>query len=69
MSDEITREENRGQCEFCTQQDVVLVAALSDDPDQMVCAACHADERVPTAGTEPEQTSENTDYTADVRLP
>jgi hypothetical protein len=41
-------EGDRGQCEFCTARDVALTAALSGDPDQLVCAACHADEQVPT---------------------
>jgi hypothetical protein len=38
----------RGQCEFCHAIDMVLEAVLSGDPDQVVCAACHADPRVPT---------------------
>jgi hypothetical protein len=38
----------RGQCEFCMMPDVLLVAALSADPDVLVCETCHADPRVPT---------------------
>lgn len=37
-----------GQCEFCRAPGVPLVAVLTADPDQQVCAECHADPRLPT---------------------
>lgn len=37
-----------GRCELCEASNVELVAALSADPDQKVCAECHADPRIPT---------------------
>jgi hypothetical protein len=37
-----------GQCEFCQARNVRLVAVLTADTDQRVCADCHEDPRVPT---------------------
>jgi hypothetical protein len=35
-------------CEFCLAGPVTLVARLEADPDQLVCAVCRDDPRVPT---------------------
>jgi hypothetical protein len=38
----------RTMCEFCKSVNVPIVATLDADPDQRVCADCHADPRLPT---------------------
>ena len=37
-----------GTCEFCGASNVPLVATLEADPDQRICATCHADPRIPS---------------------
>ena len=37
-----------GQCEFCGNPNVPLVATLQSDPDHRVCSICHADPHIPT---------------------